>query len=194
MLGVLAFSLATDLYSKHWAFETVAGQPVLLERDQVIAASASPRGPGQLIPPHEPQTVVPSVLDFTLVLNRGAVFGIGAGKRWFFVAFTTLAVGFALWGFMRWTKPHEWLVHASIGLVLGGGLGNLYDRLLYACVRDFLHPLPGVQMPFGLSWPGGSTPDSDPGVGSHVRRTRTGIGQAIARHVLERRYGDPGEC
>lgn len=157
LLGVTVLSLVTDLWSKAWAFATVAGQPVVLEREQVIAASNSLRWPGALIPYHDPVTVVPHLLDLTLVLNRGAVFGMGAGKRWFFVVFTLFAVIFAIHAFRKWTHSGQWFIHAAIGLVLGGGLGNLYDRLMYACVRDFLHPLPGVQMPFGLRWPSGSS-------------------------------------
>ncbi len=156
LVAVTLAALGTDLWSKSVAFEQVAGRPVVLDRQQVIAASASPRGPGAVIPLHDPVEAVPGLLDFTLVLNRGAVFGIAAGQRWVFVAFTLGAVGFALFGFSRWTHRRQWVVHTAIGLVLGGGLGNLYDRLMYACVRDFLHPLPGVQMPFGLKWPGGN--------------------------------------
>ncbi len=157
LVAVTIAALGTDLWSKSAAFDRVAGQPVVLDREQVIAASASPRGPGAVIPLHDPVEAVPGMLDFTLVLNRGAVFGIAAGKRWVFVAFTMGAVCFALFGFSRWTHRRQWVVHTAIGLVLGGGLGNLYDRLMYACVRDFLHPLPGVQLPFGLKWPGGNT-------------------------------------
>ncbi len=157
LLAVTFAAMGTDLWSKHWAFETVTGQPVVLDRQEVLAASASASGPGVLIPPHEPAKGIPNLLEFTLVLNRGAVFGIAAGHRWVFVTFTMGAVGLALFGFSRWTHPNQWPVHTAIGLVLGGGLGNLYDRLMYACVRDFLHPLPGVKMPFGLHWPGGSS-------------------------------------
>ncbi|MEM8783257.1 MAG: signal peptidase II, partial [Planctomycetota bacterium] len=48
---------------------------------------------------------------------------------------------------------NAWLYHASLALVLAGALGNLYDRVVYAAVRDMLHMLPGVQLPFGMRWP-----------------------------------------
>ncbi|MEN0019271.1 MAG: signal peptidase II [Planctomycetota bacterium] len=157
LVAVIAGSVAIDLVSKHLAFEHVAGDPVTLVREDVISSGDTRLGPNALIPPHAPVVVVPNLLDFTLVLNRGAVFGIGAGKRWFFVGFTAIAVGFGLYVFASWTRAGDHLTHTWLGLVLGGGLGNLYDRLVFACVRDFIHPLPGVDLPFGLSWPGGNT-------------------------------------
>ncbi|MBO6514574.1 MAG: hypothetical protein JJ974_11475, partial [Phycisphaerales bacterium] len=30
-------------------------------------------------------------------------------------------------------------------------------RLVFACVRDFIHPLPGMKLPFGLTWPNGGS-------------------------------------
>ncbi len=86
-------------------------------------------------------------------LNPGAVFGIGAGKRWFFVGFTGAAMGLAVWMFGAWTRPKDRWAHAGIGLLVAGGVGNLYDRLIYGCVRDFIHPLPGVLLPFGWTMP-----------------------------------------
>ncbi|MDX2114545.1 MAG: signal peptidase II [Planctomycetota bacterium] len=148
-------ALAIDLWSKYVAFEHVAGAPVAFTREQVLAA-----GPSRLqtlIPRHEPVVVIPDVLNFQLVLNAGAVFGAGQGRRWFFVLFTLAALGVATFMFARWTDRRQWLSHVCLGLVLAGGLGNLYDRLVYACVRDFLHPLPTAQLPFGLRWPGGDS-------------------------------------
>ncbi len=141
--------LVTDLASKEIAFRSIAGTPVKIERESVITTSNL----GNLIPFHRPVVVVPNVLDFTLVLNPGAVFGIGAGKRWFFVLFTAIAIVFAIGLFARWTRACDCWAHIAIGLVVSGGLGNLYDRLLYACVRDFIHPLPEVNLPFGWSYP-----------------------------------------
>ena len=144
--------LVADLWTKAIAFERVAGFPVQVEREQVLQVPDL----GVLIPPHEPVTVMPSILEFTLVLNPGAVFGIGAGKRWFFVIFTVIACIVALALFVKWTRAKDWVAHVGFGLIISGGIGNLYDRLMFACVRDFIHPLPGVQLPFGLSWPGGN--------------------------------------
>jgi len=144
--------LTLDLWSKNYAFAHVLGSPLNITRSQVLNSPDL----AYLIPPHHPMGVIDHVLEFTLVLNPGAVFGIGAGQRWFFVVFTILAVIIAIVLFVRWTRSGDWLAHAGFGLIIAGGIGNLYDRLVFACVRDFIHPLPGVNLPFGLHWPGGN--------------------------------------
>lgn len=152
LLTVIMLSIAVDLVSKHLAFDYVADRPVVVDRAHVLAVSASdPRLVNTLVPTHPPVVVVPRVLQFTLVLNPGAVFGIGPGQRWFFIAFTVVALTFGLLMFAKWTTPKDRWAHAAIGLLIGGGLGNLYDRLVYGCVRDFIHPLPD------WNWPGGMT-------------------------------------
>ncbi|MFT3684610.1 MAG: signal peptidase II [Phycisphaerales bacterium] len=155
LLAVIAFGLVTDLGSKWLAFEKIAGSPVVVERERVlqIAADEGPKAIGRVLPAHEPVVVVPHVLELSLVLNPGAVFGIGPGKRWFFVAFTVGAMiaGVAL--FAKGTRAKQPAAHIAIGLLISGGLGNLYDRLTFGCVRDFLHPLPDVPWPFGISTP-----------------------------------------
>ncbi len=156
LLSVLVAALATDLASKRLAFDHLAPIPIALDRQAVLDAVAG-EGITSLIPRHAPTTVIPHGLELTLVLNRGAVFGLGQGQRWLFIIFTVLAVSGGLWAFCRMTERGQWFTHLSLGLVLGGGLGNLYDRVLFACVRDFLHPLPGLRLPFGLEWPGGSS-------------------------------------
>jgi signal peptidase II len=152
LLATVAAGLVSDLASKWAAFRFIADVPARVERSAVLASDRL----SELLPPHDPVVIVPRVLNLTLVLNPGAVFGMGAGQRWLFIGFTAFAVFFALWVFLRWTTARDRVAHAALGLLLAGGLGNLYDRLVFGCVRDFLHPLPGVRLPMGLKWPNGS--------------------------------------
>lgn len=146
ILITIVLSVIVDLGSKSWAFEQVAPVPVTVDRARVlwVKENIDPRAITQeIVPPHPPTIVIPNLLHFTLVLNPGAVFGSGAGKRHFFIGFTVIALAFAAWMFSRWTTSKDHLAHLGLGLLIGGGIGNLYDRLVYACVRDFIHPLPG---------------------------------------------------
>lgn len=151
LLSVTVAGLAADLLSKWAAFRFIAPSPVQVRRADVLATDNLSR----LIPAFEPITIIPNVLDLTLVLNRGAVFGIGAGRRWFFVLFTLAALVLACWMFAKWTRARDRAAHVALGLLISGGLGNLYDRIVFACVRDFIHPLPGVTLPFGWRLPNG---------------------------------------
>jgi len=151
LLVVTALGLFADLATKEWAFNRVAGSPVVIDRAEVLRTG----NPSDQIPLHNPVVVVPKVLEFTLVANRGAVFGLGAGQRGFFIVFTVIALVLGTALFCFWTKPREYVAHVAIALLLSGGIGNLYDRWFFACVRDFIHPLPRVNLPFGWSFPWG---------------------------------------
>lgn len=149
--SVTALSIIADLASKSIAFARVMSTPVVVDRQSVLkVAEIDARMVNSLVPAHEPLVVVPGLLHFTLVLNPGAVFGIGPGQRWFFIAFTVVALAFGLLMFAKWTTAKDRFAHAAIGLLIGGGLGNLYDRLVFGCVRDFIHPLPGWKWPGGI--------------------------------------------
>jgi signal peptidase II len=168
MVIACVLAIVIDLGSKELAFARVAGQPVVVHREDVLRVSNElgarmiSQPEAGIVPRHDPVVVVPSLLNFQLVLNPGAVFGIGPGKRGFFIGFTVLALIFGLAMFARWTSPRDHFAHAAIGLLIGGGLGNLYDRLALGCVRDFIHPLPG------LLWPGGLKPLGSPEVWPYV--------------------------
>ncbi|MHC4809140.1 MAG: signal peptidase II [Planctomycetota bacterium] len=138
--------LAVDLGSKVLAFQHVAGEPVVIQRDA--------EGRMEPIPPHPRRTVVPGVLALHLTVNHGAVFGLGQGKRWIFIGFSIAAAVALPWIFAR-TRREQWAVQLALAAVLAGALGNMYDRLVHGGVRDMLNLLPGVELPFGLAWPGG---------------------------------------
>lgn len=143
---IAAVVLAGDLIVKHLSFAHVADQPILLTANNAHDPS--------VIPHHEAVPLIPHVLSLKLTLNHGAVFGLGAGGRVFFIAVTLIAIVTIITLF--WRSDHQQRVlHVGLSLVLAGALGNLYDRIVYAAVRDMLYLFPGVKLPFGLSWPGG---------------------------------------
>lgn len=151
LLVVTVLALFADLATKEWAFNVIAGSPVHIDRAEVLRTG----NPSDQIPLHNPVVVVPKVLELTLVANRGAVFGLGAGQRGFFIVFTMVALVLGTLLFCFWTRPREYVAHVAIALLLAGGIGNLYDRVVHACVRDFIHPLPRVKLPFGWEFPWG---------------------------------------
>jgi len=132
---VCAAGVTGDLGLKAWAFRSVAPEPVILDRDEI----GQPYG---YIPTHEPVVVIPRLLNLHLVKNDGAVFGIGANQRMFFIVFTIAALAAAVAVFGRWTISNATVAHIAIGLIIAGGFGNLYDRVIFGFVRDFLHMLP----------------------------------------------------
>lgn len=151
LLSVILAGLALDLWSKREAFEHVADTPVLIDRSQVLSNPAY-----NPIPQHDSVIAIPGrLLNFHLVLNSGAVFGIGANQRWFFIIFSVVAVGLAVWIFGWRTDARSRWLHVGIAMILAGALGNLWDRVVLGRVRDFLHMLPDRTLPFGLTWPSG---------------------------------------
>lgn len=88
-----------------------------------------------------PREVLP-FLNWTLAHNTGAAFSFlhdaGGWQRWFFIAIAiAVSAGLAAW-LRRQPAEARWLPIA-IALLLGGALGNLYDRALQGYVVDFIH-------------------------------------------------------
>ena len=79
--------------------------------------------------PGDPVDVIPGVLTFRFTTNSGGAFSIGQSAPWFFVGVTAVVAVIILATSFRHTSR---LVGASLGLVLGGALGNLTDRAIRA--------------------------------------------------------------
>jgi signal peptidase II len=135
--------LTADLVVKSVTFARVAGEPI------DVAAQEGP------IPIHDPVVLVPNVLALKLTLNEGAAFGLGQGGRWLFLVIGAVALVIIV-GVFRATPAKAWGTHMALAMLMAGAIGNIYDRLVYARVRDMFWLFPDVSLPFGLHWPGGS--------------------------------------
>jgi signal peptidase II len=112
--------------------------------------------------------VIPHVLSLETHLNEGALFGMGQGRGGLFSILSICAVlGIIYWLFYA-GAAHDRLLLAALGMITGGVIGNLYDRLglpgliwnhsepdlhlagqpVYA-VRDWIH----FEIPGWLDWP-----------------------------------------
>ena len=79
--------------------------------------------------------------NFTLLHNTGAAFSFLASEsgwqRWFFIALAFfVSVGLGVW--LTKLRDDKWVAFA-VALILGGAIGNLYDRITLGYVVDFLH-------------------------------------------------------
>jgi signal peptidase II len=100
MFGIAAIAYLLDRASKIWAEHTLPGHPIDL---------------------------VPGALTLRYTTNSGGAFSVGDGAPWLFVGATVAVVGAILLTSFR----HRSRLHAAaLGLVMGGALGNLTDRVI----------------------------------------------------------------
>lgn len=85
--------------------------------------------------------VFPPYLNLRMAWNTGINFGIMSSDlafmRWVLIAIALLIVGFVLW----WvhTDPQGRSQRIFAGVLVGGALGNVVDRVVYGAVADFLN-------------------------------------------------------
>ncbi len=99
---------------------------------------------GQSVQPIE----VTPFFDFVMVWNEGISYGLLQATtdfhRWILALFAIGVIGFLIW----WLRGVQDLRLAqAIGLIVGGAVGNVIDRILYGAVADFFH-----LHAFGYSW------------------------------------------
>ncbi|HZG97497.1 MAG TPA: signal peptidase II [Nocardioidaceae bacterium] len=121
-------------------FATVAALTIALDVVTKVAAVA-------FLADREPVVVVPGVLDLTLVRNPGAAFGLGTGQTWLLSAIAIVVVGVVLRMAGR-LRDRGWAL--ALGLLLGGAVGNLLDRLFRQPGPMRGHVIDFLQLP---NWP-----------------------------------------
>lgn len=88
-------------------------------------------------PRPEVHWLVDGIFGIQTTTNPGALFGIGSGYSWLFALLSLVAVGAILvWLFLLQGCRDRWLT-ATLGLISGGILGNLYDRVGWGAKPDY---------------------------------------------------------
>ncbi len=100
--------------------------------DQVLKLTAI-----ALLKPVKTVTLIDNLLSLTYVENRGMAFGLLANQRWIFIALTTIVILALLIAVVRLNKLH-FTFYISAALLIGGGIGNMIDRILYGFVVDYI--------------------------------------------------------
>ena len=98
---------------------------------------------------------VTSFLRITHVTNTGSAFGLFQGQSGFLVLASVIGV-LAVVFYYRANGRESLLLRFALGMVLGGALGNLSDRLFRGAVVDFID----VQIWSGIHWPSFNIADS----------------------------------
>jgi signal peptidase II len=109
--------------------------------------------------------VVTSFFNLVLVFNKGAAFSfLAAAQGWQTLLFAVIAIAASvLVSFLILKNRERGFLCSGLALILGGALGNLYDRLVYGQVVDFLdfHAA-------GWHWPAFNVADSAITVGAGI--------------------------
>lgn len=81
--------------------------------------------------------ILGGLVNFQYVENRGMAFGMLKDCRWVFIIFTVIVVVGVI-VYMIKTKPQSKFLLTSLALILGGGVGNLIDRIFLGYVVDYI--------------------------------------------------------
>ena len=135
-VGLIVVGVVADLWTK----------AVMAER---LHMDPSP-GAG----PFGREEVIPGFLAWEGTYNEGVTFGLFGGQTNGIMLFTAIAT-LALIVWLIATRRRSLLLHVGLGMVLAGAIGNLYDRLQWQKVRDFILVYVG-----DYKWPNFNVADS----------------------------------
>jgi signal peptidase II len=123
-LAVAALGAGTDLLTKHLAFKHISSY-------------------------NEEVPIIDGFFSYGRTTNPGVVFGMGAQAKTIWKIISVAAVPVILVIFYTVRKP-KWILSISLGMILGGTIGNMYDRVFTDVheVRDF------IKFIYWLPWTG----------------------------------------
>lgn len=117
------------------ALITIAAAALLVAIDQGIKLWATAN-----LAPMGSMPLIPGVVELRYFLNDGAAFSILQGKQTFLILFTGAALLAVAW-YLLFKRPTRKMEYIGWLFVLGGGIGNLVDRVLHGEVVDYINLL-----------------------------------------------------
>lgn len=105
---------------------------VLVVIDQVIKYFVS-----AYLQPIGSVNVIDNLFSLTYVENKGVAFGMFSGMHWLFIALTSVLLAIIIF-YMFKKRPKGSFFYICAALIIGGGVGNLIDRIFYGYVIDYI--------------------------------------------------------
>ncbi|MEA4815747.1 MAG: signal peptidase II [Lachnospiraceae bacterium] len=88
--------------------------------------------------PSESITFIKGFMDFTLIKNTGAAFGMLEGARWFFIVLTVLVLAFIIYYYRKIPINKNYnIIRGALVFISAGAIGNFLDRVINGYVTDF---------------------------------------------------------
>ena len=108
---------------------------------------------------YEIREIIPGLFNLTYLHNTGAAFGFlasvsGMWKQWFFIGIAVAALVFIMFLYSQYCLD-KFIYTVALGLIGGGAVGNVLDRIRYGSVVDFFDFYIGVH-----HWPAFNVADS----------------------------------
>ena len=149
-LLIVTFGAAADLLSKHFVFERMLDDPAIKQQvREVLGKNTTDPLPEELETQQFSRAVLQQLhiqericfgLSFTLSVNPGVVFGFDRIPIWIVNIITICMIFVVLIFFATSPRRGRWM-HVALALILGGAIGNLYDRLVGKVVLPGLTPI-----------------------------------------------------
>lgn len=119
--------------ARHWiAFAALAGGIVVVDQLVKQWVLANVAFGSRMV-------IVGDYLRIEPVQNSGALFGLFGNQAYLFAALSIGVVGLIIWFHGRSVVTNGWFATLALGLLLGGAIGNLADRLRLGYVVDFVN-------------------------------------------------------
>ena len=95
--------------------------------------------------------IVPGWLELTYIQNTGVAFGMFQGVPQLFIFTSLIIVAGAIWFYLRNAPPDDLWLGVCLGLIVGGALGNVIDRIRLGFVVDMVNTFDGRFAVFNLA-------------------------------------------